>query len=85
MTGPVSKSRGHACAFKIACRARVLDFAFPLSSSSALASRSLHFFTHLQRDHPLRLQPARAFTTAMSNWTRSNVSREQLLHLVEAG
>jgi hypothetical protein len=33
----------------------------------------------------LCFQPAQGFTAAMSNWTRSNVSREQLLCLVEAG
>jgi hypothetical protein len=33
----------------------------------------------------LRFQSAQAFAAAMSNWTCSNVSREQFLRLVEAG
>jgi hypothetical protein len=32
--GPTSKARGRACPFKTTCRARVQDFALPLSSSS---------------------------------------------------
>jgi hypothetical protein len=31
------------------------------------------------------LKPVQDFTAEMSNWMRSNISREQLLRLVEAG
>jgi hypothetical protein len=31
------------------------------------------------------LKPIQDFAIEMSNWTRSNISREQLLRLVEAG
>jgi hypothetical protein len=40
---------------------------------------------HPQRRHRLHHQSAQDFVTVMSNWTRSNLSREQLLCLVEAG
>jgi hypothetical protein len=33
----------------------------------------------------LHFQLAHDFVIAMSNWTRSNISREQILRLVEAG
>jgi hypothetical protein len=45
----------------------------------------LHALINSYRQLLLRFQPARDSTAAMSNWTCSNVSREQLLHLVEAG
>jgi hypothetical protein len=39
--------------------------------------------SHPQCHHHLRLQPARDSATVMSNWMRSNVSREQLMRLIE--
>jgi hypothetical protein len=46
---------------------------------------ALRVLSHPQRHHLLRFQLARDFAAVMSNWMRSNVSREQLLHLIEAG
>jgi hypothetical protein len=46
---------------------------------------ALRALLHLQSHRSLRFQPAQDFAVAMSNWMRSNVSREQLLRLVEAG
>jgi hypothetical protein len=82
--GPMLKERGRVCPFKTVRRARVQDFAShyllpPCSYPTSCAS------SHPQRHRLLCLQPARAFAAVMSNWTRSNVSREQLLYLVEAG
>jgi acetyl esterase/lipase len=39
----------------------------------------------LQHHHCSRRQFIRQLTAAMSNWTWSNVSRDQLFHLVEVG
>jgi hypothetical protein len=54
-------------------------FFLPLSSS---ALRALSRPQHRRCSH---LKPVQDFAGEMSNWTRPNVSREQLLRLVEAG
>jgi hypothetical protein len=46
---------------------------------------ALQVLPHPQHHRWLRFQLARDLTVVMSNWTRSNVSHEQLLCLVEAG
>jgi hypothetical protein len=43
------------------------------------------FFRICNATAPLCFQPTQDSAVAMSNWTRSNVSCEQLLRLVEAG
>jgi hypothetical protein len=54
-------------------------FFLPLSSS---VLRALSCPQRLRCSH---LKPVQDFADEMSNWTRSNVSREQLLRLTEAG
>jgi hypothetical protein len=46
---------------------------------------ALRVLQHPQHHHWLRFQLAQDLVVVMSNWTRSNVSHEQLLHLVEVG
>jgi hypothetical protein len=53
--------------------------------SRARSSLELRVLSHPQRCRCLHFQLAQDFVVAMLNWTRSNVSCEQLLHLVEAG
>jgi hypothetical protein len=45
----------------------------------------LRVLSHPHRHRRLRFRLARNFAVVMSNWARSNVSREELLCLVEAG
>jgi hypothetical protein len=69
---PTSKAMGRTCPFKTVHRAQVQDFTFPPSSSS----RARIPLSTLFRNRFLRFLPVRDSATVMSNWTRSNVSRE---------
>jgi hypothetical protein len=60
------------------------SLSLPLLLFPALVLHALSSSASIHRCYS-RLKPVQDFAAEMSNWTRSNISREQLLRLVEAG